>query len=80
MDERGAWIEEGSIGRADRLVSVFAAKGMVVTLGGQTLHMKENDTLQVFQGDAEPRRRVIRSQTFADNIETLAGYLTTMRR
>ena len=80
MDERGSWIEDGSIGRADRLVSVFAAKGMVVTLGGQTLHVKENDTLQVFQGQDEPRRRIIRSQTFAENIDAFSAYLATTRR
>ncbi len=79
MDQRGAWVEDGNIGRADRLVSVFAAKDMVVTLGGQTLHMKENDTLQVFQGPEEPKRRVIRSQTFADNIGVLCAYLAGMK-
>src|SRR5688572_21768241 len=35
IDPRGAWVEAGSIGRADRLVSVFAAKDMVVSLGGK---------------------------------------------
>ncbi len=80
MDERGAWLEEGSIGRAGRLVSVFAAKDMVVTLGERILHIKENDTLQVFQGPEEPRRRIIRSQTFADNVEILSGYLAAAKR
>lgn len=80
MDDRGAWVEDGRIGRADRLVSVFAAKDMVVTLGDQTLHLKENDTLQVFQGREEPKRRIIRTQTFANNIEILSSYLAGMKR
>ncbi len=80
MDERGAWVEDGSMWRADRLVSLFAAKDMVLTLGGQTLHLKENDTLQVFPGREEPRQRIIRSQTFANHIETLSAYLAAMKR
>jgi len=80
MDERGSWVEDGNIGRADRLVSVFAAKDMVVALGNQTLPIKENDTLQVFQGRDEPKRRIIRSQTFAGNIEALSAYLVAMKR
>jgi hypothetical protein len=80
MDERGAWVEEGRIGRADRLVSVFAAKDMVLTVGDRTLHVKENDTVQLFQGAEEPMRRIIRSQTFARNIETLSAYLAAGKR
>jgi hypothetical protein len=75
MDPRGAWVEEGSIGKANRLVSVFAAKAMVVTLGGKALPMKENDTLEVFAGAEPPKQRVIRSRTFAENIGALSAYL-----
>jgi PelA/Pel-15E family pectate lyase len=75
MDPRGAWVEEGSIGRANRLVSVFAAKAMVVTLGGKVLPMKENDTLEVFEGAEPPNQRIIRTRTFVDNIGTLSAYL-----
>jgi hypothetical protein len=35
MDARGAWIEEGAIGKSNRLVSVFAGGDLVVTLGGK---------------------------------------------
>jgi PelA/Pel-15E family pectate lyase len=75
MDERGAWIEDGRIGKSDRLVSVFAARDMVVTIGDRTLPLKENETLQVFQGAERPRERIIRSDTFARNVEALCAFL-----
>lgn len=75
MDGRGAWVEDGNIGRANRLVSVFAAKEMVVTLGGKVLPMKENDTLEVFAGAEPPNERIIRTRTFVDNIGALSAYL-----
>jgi PelA/Pel-15E family pectate lyase len=75
MDARGAWIEEGNIGKADRVVSVFAAREMVVTIGDRVLPLKENETLQVFQGTERPRERIIRSETFARNVEALCAFL-----
>jgi hypothetical protein len=75
MDPRGAWVEEGTIGKANRLVSVFAASDLVVTLGGKALPMKENDTLEVFAGSEPPKQRIIRSRTFAENIGVLSSYL-----
>jgi PelA/Pel-15E family pectate lyase len=75
MDPRGAWVEEGNIGKANRLVSVFAAKEMVVTLGGKALPMKENDTLEVFAGAEPPKQRIISTRTFAGNIGALSAYL-----
>ncbi|MGH9340911.1 MAG: pectate lyase [Acidobacteriota bacterium] len=78
MDERGAWVEEGTIGRQDRIVSVFVAEDMVVTLGDQSFPMRENDTLQIFKGMQAPRQRIISSQTFARNVETLAAYLKAL--
>jgi len=75
MDPRGAWVEEGSIGKASRLVSVFAAKEMVVTLAGKVLPMMENDTLEVFAGAEPPNQRIIRSRTFVENIGALSAYL-----
>jgi PelA/Pel-15E family pectate lyase len=77
MDPRGAWVEEGSIGKANRLVSVFAAKEMVVTLAGRTLPMKENDTLEIFAGAEPPKQRIIKTRTFADNIGALSAYLAS---
>ena len=75
MDARGAWVEEGAIGKANRLVSVLAAGDLVVTLGGRTLTMKENETLEVFSGLEPPKQRIIRSRTFADNVGVLSTYL-----
>jgi hypothetical protein len=75
MDARGAWVEEGTIGKADRVVSVFAAREMVVTLGGRTLPIKENETLEIFDGSESPRQRIIRSRTFARNVGVLSAYL-----
>ncbi len=75
MDSRGAWVEEGTIGKADQLVSVFAGRDLVVRLGGRTLPMKENETLEVFAGPEPPRERIIRSRTFAEHVGVLSGYL-----
>jgi PelA/Pel-15E family pectate lyase len=79
MDARGAWIEEGTIGKSNRLVSVFAGSDLVVTLGGKPLTVKENDTLEVFAGPEAPRQRIIRSRTFADNVGLLGAYLAVSR-
>jgi PelA/Pel-15E family pectate lyase len=79
MDARGAWVEDGTIGRADRLVSVFAGRDLVVRFGGQSLPVKENDTLEVFAGPEPPRERIIRSRTFADHVGVLSSYLAQHR-
>jgi len=75
MDARGAWIENGDIGKSDRIISVFAARDMVVTIGDRVMPLKENETLQVFQGTERPRERIIRSETFARNVEALCDHL-----
>lgn len=75
IDERGAWVEEGTVGKADRLVRVFAAKDLVATLGDRVLPIKENDVLEVFQGGEPPRQEIIRSDVFARNVEILSDYL-----
>jgi PelA/Pel-15E family pectate lyase len=80
MDARGAWVEEGNIGKADRIVSVFAARDMVVTIGGRVMPLNENETLQVFQGTERPRERIIRSETFARNVEALSAWLASTKR
>jgi hypothetical protein len=80
MDPRGAWVEEGTIGKANRLVSVFAARDLVVTLGGKTMPMKENETLEVFSGPEAPKQRIIRSRTFAENVEILSAYVSAKTR
>ncbi len=93
LDSRGAWVEQGVIGRADRLLWVFAAKDMVLTLSGsgagpnrvgrsnqRVIQLKENDTLELFQGGRPPLERIVRSVTFARNIETLSLYLMLARR
>jgi len=79
MDTRGAWVEEGQIGKADRLVSVFAARPMVLTVNGRPVEIKENDRIELFQGAQPPRERIIRSETFARNLETLAAAVFSAR-
>lgn len=79
MDSRGAWVEQGSIGKADRVVSVFAAKDMVVKIGGQVIPFQENQTVEVFQGVERPRERIIRTETFAKNLEALGRWLIEHR-
>ena len=80
MDARGAWTEEGAIGKSNRLVSVFAGSDLVVTLGGKPLTVKENDTLEVFAGPEAPKQRIIRSRTFVENIDLLSAYLASRPR
>jgi len=75
MDERGAWVQEGRIGKADRLVSLFAARDMVLQIDGRTIPVRENDTVNIFQGPQPPRQRIIRSPVFARNVETLSRYI-----
>jgi hypothetical protein len=75
MDARGAWIEDGAIGKANRLVSVLAAGDLIVTVGGKTIPVKENETVEVFAGPEPPRQRIIRSTTFAENVGLLSAYL-----
>jgi PelA/Pel-15E family pectate lyase len=75
MDARGAWLQPGRIGKADRIVHVVAARPMVLTIDGKTIDIKENDTLDLFQGTVPPRTQIIRSSTFADNLEKLAAFV-----
>ncbi|MEO7653495.1 MAG: pectate lyase, partial [Bryobacteraceae bacterium] len=79
IDSRGAWLETGSIGKPDRVVMVYAAKDMVVKVGDQVLPLKENQTVEVFQGKDRPRERIIRSETFAKNVEALSAYVSPSR-
>lgn len=78
LDARGAWTEEGNIGKSDRIVQVFAAKDMVLQIGKQSYPVKENDMIELFQGKDAPRQRVIRSQTFARNVDLFCEYLRSL--
>lgn len=75
LDERGAWTEQAVIGRADGILSVFAARDMVLTINGRAIPVRENSRLELFQGALPPRERVIRSVTFARNLERLAAWV-----
>jgi PelA/Pel-15E family pectate lyase len=79
LDARGAWVEEGVIGKADKVVSVFAARDMVLTINGRAVPVKENDKIDLFNGALPPRGKVIRTTTFARNLEQLAGALGRSR-
>jgi hypothetical protein len=80
IDARGAWTQQGIIGKADRVISVTAAKPMVLVVNGKSTPVKENDIIELFQGEQPPRTAIIRSNTFAANIETLAAWLRQARR
>lgn len=79
LDERGAWVEDGYIGKADRVLSLFAARDMVLRVGDRILPLKENDTVEVFDGALPPRERIIRTATFAQRVEMLCRYLENAR-
>jgi len=74
MDARGAWTQEGIIGKSDRVISVFAAKDMVLMINGKPTPIKENDNIELFMGQQPPRTKIIRSATFARNLEALAAF------
>lgn len=75
MDERGAWVEPGYIGAGEPLVSVFAARPMLVRLGNQWLELSEDQTLEVFTTTQRPLDKVIRSRTFIRNVRLLSRFL-----
>jgi PelA/Pel-15E family pectate lyase len=75
LDSRSAWVEDGIIGKADQVVSVFAARAMVLTINGRPISIREDDRIQLFQGPQPPLAKIIRSRTFAENLETLARFL-----
>ncbi len=90
MDERGAWTKVGTIGRADRLVFAYAAKGMVLRVGrghsdgsagddvnsrAQVIPLRENDTVEIFAGPQPPPEKIISSADFARNLSRLGEYL-----
>ena len=80
LDSRGAWVEEGSVGKADPVIFLFAAEDMVVTIGDRTVPLNENARLNVFRGGKPPLERIISARTFAENIETMAAYLSESGR
>jgi hypothetical protein len=73
-------VENGVIGKPDRLVEVFAAKDMVVTIGEKVLPLKENETLRIFQSPQPPKQRIIRTRTFHANVALLCEYLQALDR
>ena len=75
MDARGAWIEEGVIGRTNKVIQVTAARAMMLTINGKPIEINENDRIELYQGAQPPRSRIIRSTRFAGNLETLAAAL-----
>ncbi|MGH9674514.1 MAG: pectate lyase, partial [Bryobacteraceae bacterium] len=75
LDGRGAWVEEGIIGKADRMVTVTAARKMVLTINDRAYPISENDRIALFDGAQPPRERIIRSSTFARNLEAMAAYV-----
>ena len=76
LDPRGAWVEEGSVGKADPVVFLFAAEDMVVTIDNRTIPLNEDGRLTVFRGGKPPLERILSSRTFSQNIETMAAYLS----
>jgi hypothetical protein len=75
MESRGAWTEAGVIGKADRMLSFFAARPMVLTINGRPAELRENDRVEIFAGTQPPLGRIIRSETFARNLEAMAAWV-----
>ena len=75
LGERGAWIEEGIVDPTDQVLQLFAAEEMTVTIGNTVHQIKEDEYLRVYPGDIPPPEKVIRSSTFARNLQALSDYL-----
>lgn len=80
LNERGAWTQQGTIGKADKIVSVFAPREMVLTINGRPTPIKENDRIELFDGAVPPRQTVISTATFARNLERLAAALISAKQ
>ncbi len=88
LDERGAWVRPGVIGKPGRLVFVYAARPMVLRIGrgrsdgaaqetaprAQVIQLRPDDTVEVFLGPEAPVERIISSAEFSRNLTTLATY------
>ncbi len=94
LDERGAWVRPGVIGRADRLVFAYAARDMILRIsrgpadgsaGGapdgqaRLIPLREGDRVEIFLGPQPPPGQIIRSSDFARNLTRLARYLAGLR-
>jgi PelA/Pel-15E family pectate lyase len=75
LTEQGAWIEEGVVDPTDRILQLFAAEDMTLTIGDSVHRVAQDDYVRVFPGEMAPPEKVIRSQTFARNVQALAAYL-----
>ncbi|MGB9604781.1 MAG: pectate lyase [Bryobacteraceae bacterium] len=93
MDERGAWVTRGVIGKPDRLVFVYSARNMILRIGrgrsdgsaagqpesrSQIIPLHEDDTVEIFLGPQPPVERIIRSSDFARNLTRLAEYVRSL--
>ena len=54
--------------------SADGSAGSGARAGDQVIRLRENDTVEIFQGSEPPRERIISSQVFARNLQTLAEY------
>jgi hypothetical protein len=79
LSSDGAWVREGSVGKAERLVSVYAARDMVVTIDGTAYPLKEDSRLEVFPGADPPLGKILISRVFADNVEALSEYIESTK-
>jgi len=80
LDDRGAWVQPGKIGGPKLLVSVRPAEDLLVLIGEKSVTLKEDESLEVYDGTSPPCRRVIHSGTFAANLRLLADYLAALSR
>ena len=68
---------------------VYASRDMVLRVGrgrsdgsagggdwsrDQVIKLREDDTVEIFQGTEPPRERIVSSQVFARNLQALADY------
>jgi PelA/Pel-15E family pectate lyase len=80
LNEQGAWTQQGTIGKAEKIVSVFAPRPMVLTINGRPTPIAENDRIELFDGSIPPRQTVVSTATFARNLERLAASLLNAKR
>ena len=78
LDDRSAWVQAGAIGGPNLLISINPAKDLRVVWAGKNMTLKEDQSLEVYDGTSMPKQRIISSGTFAANLNLMADYIKAL--
>lgn len=93
LDERGAWVRPGAIGKPGRVVSVYVARPMLLRIArrqwtdpaaevattDRVIQLRPDDTVDVFLGSEPLVEQIISSADFARNLTLLARWYAQAR-